>query len=283
MNKELFSPEMAENRKANNLKLAFGVETINLSWADDTSETDEKNDIHQWHGDCLKRIRYKVVCEGCGKEVEKDEIVKAKGKDKPEHEPFRAEEFEQFRYKRKCEMLGLIKPAEIPAEYIVKAITLYPALEDSKKNANKFDAAQLKAFEKLVNILQEKSILTKIVLRGSRERNAIIVKHPIHSNLLKCYILRYNDEVRAFNDLDEKVKEARKTITLNDFEKQQIEMVKKMDFEANPELLKDKQTELISEFLASKEFPETEKPVEKKVELVSEMIRTLKEKKKEAK
>jgi non-homologous end joining protein Ku len=234
-----YNGNMRESQRNNSMTLEFGTEQIELAYQTDSKDDDDSG-FHQFHEKCLKRIKYKKVCSCCGEEVNADGIVMAKGKDIPEHEPFRSEEFDKYKFKKKCELIGMEKNAEIPEEFVSKTVTLFPQ-----------DETQLKAFVKLLNLAGEKSIITKIVL-ASRERNAVISKHPKYKSLLRCFVLRYPHEVRNFEKLNEKVAESIEKIKLTPFEVAQIQSLTNVEYQVDEKVLKDTQKEMINEFLRAR-------------------------------
>jgi len=270
----IFEGKMEDMGRYNSLNLAFGTEVITLNYVPETNEKETTLEAHQFHNACLKRIRYEKKCEGCGKVVSQNEIVLAKGEKEPLHEPYTVSEFEKFKYKRKCELVGLTEIKEIPHEFVNKVIALIPAFE----KANKIDEKKFKSFEKLLRVTEKKAIVTKIVLRN-RERNAIITRHPQFSNLLRCYVLNYADEVKNLKNLNEKVGEIRQTIKLTPFEIAQINSIINLEVSLNESDLEDKQKELVEEFLKARELREEENKTREEKDVLVEMIKVLKQKK----
>jgi len=250
---------MKESQRSSSLVLNLGLDNIALSYQSD-GDDDDNSGFHQFHEKCLKRIKYKKVCSCCGEEVNAEGIVMAKGKDNPEHAPFRSEEFDKYKFKKKCELIGMEKTAEIPEEFVSKTITLFPQ-----------DDTQLKAFVKLLNLTDEKSIITKIVL-SSRERNAVISKHPKYKNLLRCFVLRYPQEVRAFDRLNSQISEKIEKIKLTPFEVAQIQSLTNVEYDVDEANLKDTQKEMIGEFLKSRMLNSGDASGKELIEQIKEVV-----------
>lgn len=249
-----YEAEIPESSRTQKITLEFGTENIELSYSNEVSENDT-SDAHQYHKECLHRIRRKNVCEGCGKETTKEDIVMAKGEKTPEHEPFTQEEFEKYKYKKKLELVGITKIENIPTEFITTTLTAFPTNDK-----------QLKTYYKLQQLTLNKQLVTKIVLRN-RERNAVITKHPTYPSLMRITILRYPTEVKKYDKTNENITTALKDIKITPFEQLQIQQMTNLEYSPEENTLQDNQQKLIQEFLLSKQFQKIQNPEQQKNKL----------------
>ena len=127
-----------------------------------------QNDVgfHQLHSEDLRRIRYKKVCEGCGKEIKQAGIVKGYEYEKNKHVVVADEEIEAIKTEKEksIHILHFVEAAEIPGICYEKAYYALP------------EAGGEKAFELLRRALAEEGKIGvgKTVL-GTKETLMAIV------------------------------------------------------------------------------------------------------------
>jgi len=93
--------------------LSFGLVAIPVALHPAVQENDVG--FHQLHGADQRRIRYKKVCEGCGKEIKQSDIVKGYEFEKDRHVVVTDEELEAIKTEKEkaIQILHFVEPGEV--------------------------------------------------------------------------------------------------------------------------------------------------------------------------
>jgi len=107
--------------------LSFGLVAIPVTLHAAVQESDVG--FHQLHKADQRRIRYKKVCEGCGKEVSQSDIVKGFEFEKDRHVVVTDEELEAIKTEKEkaIQILHFVEPGEIDSVSFAKAYHASPA------------------------------------------------------------------------------------------------------------------------------------------------------------
>jgi len=162
--------------------LSFGLVAIPVALHTATQQSDVG--FHQLHGEDQRRIRYKKVCEGCGKEVKQGEIVKGYEFEKNRHVVVADEELEAIKTEKdkSIQILHFVEAVEISSICYDKAYYALP------------EAGGEKAFELLRQALEDegKIGIGKTVL-GTKE--ALMAILPQEDGLV-VQTLFFADEIK---------------------------------------------------------------------------------------
>lgn len=106
--------------------ISFGLVAIPIALHTATQETDVG--FHQLHKEDERRIRYKKVCEGCGKEVRQNEIVKGYEFEKDRHVVVSEAELEGIKTEKEkaIQMLHFVEEAQVSSICFAKAYYAVP-------------------------------------------------------------------------------------------------------------------------------------------------------------
>jgi len=163
--------------------LSFGLVAIPVTLHVAAQETDVG--FHQLHRDDQRRIRYKKVCEGCGKEVKQADIVKGYEFEKDRHVVVTDEELEAIKTEKEkaIQILHFVEPGEIASISYARAYYALPGPGGEK------------AFELLRRALVEegKIAIGRTVL-GAKE--ALMAVLP-HGDILAVQSLFFADEIKG--------------------------------------------------------------------------------------
>ncbi|MCL1952145.1 MAG: Ku protein, partial [Oscillospiraceae bacterium] len=107
--------------------LSFGLVAIPITLHVAAQEGDVG--FHQLHAADQRRIRYKKVCEGCGREVKQDEIVRGYEFEKDRHVVVTDEELEAIKTEKEkaIQILHFVGPGEIDSTSYARAWHAQPA------------------------------------------------------------------------------------------------------------------------------------------------------------
>ncbi|WP_274307191.1 Ku protein [Solibacillus daqui] len=168
--------------------ISFGLVNIPIKLHTATESKDIK--LRQLHKECNTPISYKKVCEGCQKEVNEEDIVKAYEYSKNKFVVLDAEELENLRKENEdkaVEIIDFVKLEEIDPIYFEKTYFLSP------------DTTGTKAYALLRKTLEDsgKIGVAKIVIR-SKEQLAVV---RVYKDALVMETIHYPDEVRSVSDV----------------------------------------------------------------------------------
>jgi len=163
--------------------LSFGLVAIPVTLHAAVQESDVG--FHQLHREDQRRIRYKKVCEGCGKEVKQGDIVRGFEFEKDRHLVVTDGELEAIKTEKEkaIQILHFVEPGEIASISFAKAYHALPGPGGEK------------AFELLRRALTDEGKLAvgKTVL-GAKE--ALMAVLPTEAGLtVQC--LYFDDEIKA--------------------------------------------------------------------------------------
>ena len=162
--------------------LSFGLVAIPVALHPAVQE----NDIgfRQLHKEDQRRIRYKKVCEGCGKEVKQSDIVKGFEFEKDRHVVVTDEELEAIKTEKEkaIQILHFVEAGEIPGICYARAYYALP------------EPGGEKAFELLRRALEEEGRVAvgKTVL-GTKETLMAVMAHEDGLTVQSLY---FDDEIR---------------------------------------------------------------------------------------
>lgn len=163
--------------------LSFGLVAIPIALHTATQESDVG--FHQLHREDQRRIRYKKVCEGCGKDVKADEIVKGYEFEKDRHVVVTDAELEAIKTEKEkaIQILHFVQAGELSSISYAKAYYALP------------EAGGEKAFELLRQALLEegKIAVGKTVLDTKETLMAVA---PWEDGLTVQTLL-FADEIKA--------------------------------------------------------------------------------------
>ena len=163
--------------------LSFGLVAIPITLHAAVQENDVG--FHQLHGADQRRIRYKKVCEGCGKEVKQSDIVKGFEFEKDRHVVVTDEELEAIKTEKEkaIQILHFVEPGEISSVSYARAYHALPGPGGEK------------AFELLRRALTDegKIAVGKTVL-GTKESLMAVLPHETG---LAVQCLYFVDELKA--------------------------------------------------------------------------------------
>jgi len=146
--------------------LSFGLVAIPVALHPAVRENDVG--FRQLHKEDQRRIRYKKVCEGCGKEVKQSDIVKGYEFEKDRHVVVTDEELEAIKTEKEkaIQILHFVEPGEIGAVSCARAWHALP------------EPGGEKAFELLRRALidEDKFAIGKTVL-GTKETLMAVLPH----------------------------------------------------------------------------------------------------------
>ena len=163
--------------------LSFGLVAIPVALHVAVQESDVG--FHQLHKEDLRRIRYKKVCEGCGKEVRQGDIVKGYEYEKNRHTAVTEDELEAIKTEKEkaIQILHFAGEGEIPGVARGKAYYALP------------EPGGEKAFELLRRALEQegKTAVGKTVLSTKETLMAI----SPGEDCLTVQTLYFADEIKA--------------------------------------------------------------------------------------
>ena len=163
--------------------LSFGLVAIPATLHPATQESDVG--FHQLHKEDQRRIRYKKVCEGCGKEVKQADIVKGYEYEKDRHVVVTDEELEAMKTEKEkaIQILHFVESEQISSISYARAYYALP------------EPGGEKAFELLRRALEEESRIAvgKTVL-GTKETLMAITPQE---DGLTVQAMFFADEIKA--------------------------------------------------------------------------------------
>ena len=163
--------------------LSFGLVAIPISLHIAAQESDVG--FHQLHREDQRRIRYKKVCEGCGKEIKQSDIVRGFEFEKDRHVVVADEELEAIKTEKEkaIQLLHFVAAGEIPSTACARAWHALP------------EPGGEKAFELLRRALmdEDKIGVGKPVL-GTKETLMAILPHEDGLTVQSLY---FADELKA--------------------------------------------------------------------------------------
>ena len=163
--------------------LAFGLVAIPVTLHAAVQENDVG--FHQLHGKDQRRIRYKKVCEGCGKEVQQSDIVRGFEFEKDRHVVVTDEELEAIKTEKEkaIQILHFVEPGEISSVSCAKAYHALPGPGGEK------------AFELLRRaLIEENKIAVGKTVLGTKESLMAVLPHETG---LTVQCLYFAGEIRA--------------------------------------------------------------------------------------
>jgi len=163
--------------------LSFGLVAIPITLHVAAQETDVG--FHQLHNADQRRIRYKKICEGCGREIKQSDIVKGYEFEKDRHVVVTDEELEAIKTEKEkaIQILHFVDPGEIDSTSYARAYHAQPAPGGEK------------AFELLRRaMLDENKIAVGKTVLGAKE--ALMAVLP-HGEGLAVQSLYFADELKA--------------------------------------------------------------------------------------
>lgn len=168
--------------------ISFGLVNIPIKLHTATENKDIK--LRQLHKECHTPISYEKVCEGCKKEVQNEDIVKAYEYSKNKFVVLDAEELERLKKENEdkaVEIIDFVKLEEIDPIYFERSYFMAP------------DSGGGKAYSLLRKALQEsgKIGIAKIIIR-SKEQLAIV---RVFKETLLMETIHFPDEVRSAADV----------------------------------------------------------------------------------
>ena len=168
--------------------ISFGLVNIPVKLHAATENKDVK--LRQLHKECHTPISYKKVCEGCQKEVNDENIVKAFEYSKNKFVVLDEEDLENLRKEaedKAVEIIDFVKLEEIDPIYFEKTYYLSP------------DTTGAKAYVLLRKTLEEsgKIGIAKITIRA-KEQLAVV---RVYKNTLVMEVIHFPDEVRSVSDV----------------------------------------------------------------------------------
>jgi DNA end-binding protein Ku len=168
--------------------ISFGLVNIPIKLHTATENKDIK--LRQLHKECHTPISYEKVCEGCKKEVQNEDIVKAYEYSKNKFVVLDAEELERLKKENEdkaVEIIDFVKLEEIDPIYFERSYFMAP------------DSGGGKAYSLLRKALQEsgKIGIAKIIIR-SKEQLAIV---RAFKEMLLMETIHFPDEVRSAEDV----------------------------------------------------------------------------------
>ncbi|WP_144512472.1 Ku protein [Bacillus sp. FJAT-22090] len=168
--------------------ISFGLVNIPIKLHAATENKDIK--LRQLHKECHTPISYKKVCEGCNKEVNEEDIVKAYEYAKNKFVVLEAEELERLKKENEdkaVEIIDFVKLEEIDPIYFERSYFLSP------------DTTGGKAYSLLRKTLEEsgKIGVAKIIIR-SKEQLAVV---RVYKDTLVMETIHFPDEVRSTSDV----------------------------------------------------------------------------------
>jgi len=162
--------------------LSFGLVAIPVALHTAVQENDVG--FHQLHGADQRRIRYKKVCEGCGKEIRQSDIVKGYEFEKDRHVVVTDEELEAIKTEKEkaIQILHFVEPGEISTVSCARAWHACP------------EPGGEKAFELLRRALidEDKIAVGKTVLGTKESLMAVLA----HGEGLTVQSLYFADEIK---------------------------------------------------------------------------------------
>ncbi len=167
--------------------ISFGLVNIPVKLHAATDNKDIK--LRQLHKECHTPISYKKVCEGCNKEVQNEDIVKAYEYTKNKFVVLDEDDLERLKKEnedRSVEIIDFVKLEEIDPIYFERSYFLSP------------DGGG-KAYSLLRKTLEDsgKIGVAKIIIR-SKEQLAVV---RVYQNTLLMETIHYPDEVRNVQDV----------------------------------------------------------------------------------
>ncbi|WP_342598532.1 Ku protein [Psychrobacillus sp. FSL H8-0483] len=168
--------------------ISFGLVNIPIKLHTATENKDIK--LRQLHKECHTPISYEKVCEGCKKEVQNEDIVKAYEYSKNKFVVLDEEELERLKKENEdkaVEIIDFVKLEEIDPIYFERSYFMAP------------DSGGGKAYSLLRKALQEsgKIGIAKIIIR-SKEQLAIV---RVFKETLLMETIHFPDEVRSAADV----------------------------------------------------------------------------------
>ncbi|WP_163102722.1 Ku protein [Peribacillus alkalitolerans] len=168
--------------------ISFGL--VNIPVKLHAATEDKDISLRNLHKECHAPIKYEKVCSACGKEVEKEEIVRAFEYIKGKYVVIEDEELEKLKKENEdkaVEIIDFVKLEEIDPIYYNKSYFLSP-----NEGGGKAYSLLRKALE-----TSGKVGIARIVIR-TKEQIAII---RVMENTLLMETIHYPDEVRSFQDV----------------------------------------------------------------------------------
>ncbi|WP_153126470.1 Ku protein [Peribacillus tepidiphilus] len=168
--------------------ISFGL--VNIPIKLHTATEDKDISLRTLHKECHAPIKYEKVCSACGKEVPKEELVKAFEYTKGKFVVIEEEELEKLKKENEekaVEIMDFVKLEEIDPIYYNKSYYMSPG-----EGGTKAYSLLRKALE-----ASEKVGIARIVIR-SKEQMAII---RVLENTLLMETIFYPDEVRSVQDV----------------------------------------------------------------------------------
>lgn len=168
--------------------ISFGLVNIPIKLHSATENKDIK--LRQLHKECHTPISYQKVCEGCKKEVQNEDIVKAYEYSKNKFVILDDEELEKLRKENEdkaVEIIDFVKLEEIDPIYFERSYFMAP------------DSGGGKAYSLLRKALLDsgKIGVAKIIIR-SKEQLAVV---RVYKDTLVMETIHFPDEVRSSVDV----------------------------------------------------------------------------------
>ncbi|MFF2755090.1 Ku protein [Psychrobacillus sp. NPDC058041] len=168
--------------------ISFGLVNIPIKLHSATENKDIK--LRQLHKECHTPISYQKVCEGCKKEVQNEDIVKAYEYSKNKFVILDDEELEKLRKENEdkaVEIIDFVKLEEIDPIYFERSYFMAP------------DSGGGKAYSLLRKTLLDsgKIGVAKIIIR-SKEQLAVV---RVYKDTLLMETIHFPDEVRSSADV----------------------------------------------------------------------------------
>lgn len=168
--------------------ISFGL--VNIPVKLHAATEDKDISFRTLHSVCQAPIKYEKVCSNCGKEVPKEEMVKAFQYGSDQYVVIKEEELQELKKKNEdkaVEIVDFVKISEIDPIYFNKSYYMSPS------------EGGVKAYSLLRKALEvsQKVGIAKITIR-SKEQMAVL---RVVENTLLTETIHYPDEVRSAKDV----------------------------------------------------------------------------------
>jgi DNA end-binding protein Ku len=252
--------------------ITFGLISIPVKLYSSVQEKSLK--FHMLHGEDGGRIKYKRVCDSCGKEVGWDDIVKGYEYSKDHYVTFDDDELSALDVDsiRAIDVVSFVDLEEIDPIYFNKTYYVIP------------DAPGLKAYKLLAQALEaEREVgLAKVALRDKEHLATIRLKDGV----FVLETMHWPDEIK-----EPEFAELNKRVTVRDAEvKMARQLIQQLTAEFDPEEFRDEYREKLEQLVAVKQegqeityAPEPETEPTKVVDLMEALKASVAEAKKQKK